>query len=86
MKHTPSVAVRRSPASQFLKEIEKAEADGVARADMTLQLTFSDAQQLKRDNSLALADISFTDGVMRFVGVKVEQGGVPVSTLNFERL
>jgi hypothetical protein len=57
-----------------------------SRADMTLQLTFSDAQQLKRDSSLALADISFTDGVMRFVGVKVEQGGVTVSTLNFERL
>ena len=86
MKKSPSASVRLSPASQFLREIEKAEADGVAREDMVLQLTYSDAQQIKRDSSLAVADVSFSEGVMRFLGVKVEQGGVSVSALQRERL
>ncbi|MBV9993796.1 MAG: hypothetical protein JO127_01160 [Caulobacteraceae bacterium] len=81
MNAPPLPPRRLSPAVQFRGEIERAEADGVARDDMTLRLTFGDASQLKRDVSVPLADISFTKGVMRFLGVKVTQGGVAVSVL-----
>jgi hypothetical protein len=49
---------------------------------MTLRLTLSDVTALKRDRDLPVADISFTGGVMRYLGVKVEQGGVPESVLD----
>jgi hypothetical protein len=68
-------------AVHFRAEIEKAEAEGVARADMTLRLTLNDVNQLRRDRTLPVADISFAGGEMRYLGVKVEQGGVPESVL-----
>ncbi|HEX3920368.1 MAG TPA: hypothetical protein VHW60_23755 [Caulobacteraceae bacterium] len=77
----PPPLASHAPAVQFRGEIEKAEADGVARADLLLKLTIGDANKLKRDNSLAITDISFADGVMWFLGVKTEQGGVAVSSL-----
>jgi hypothetical protein len=78
----PSSTPRRASAAAHLRqEIEKAEADGVSRASMTLKLTYGDVHQLKRDPDLPLTDISFADGVMRFLGVKVEQGGVAESSL-----
>jgi hypothetical protein len=75
-RRRPSVipSGRRSPAAIFRKEIEAAEADGVDRADMTLSLTLSDLSLLKRDSTLAVSDISFAGGVMRFLDVKVAQG------------
>ena len=48
---------------------------------MLLRLTFGDVSQLKRDASLALEDVSFAGGVMRFLGVQIEQGGVVESVL-----
>ena len=48
---------------------------------MVLRLTLSDVAHLKRDASLALEDISFRDGVMRFLGVQIEPGGVAESVL-----
>ena len=48
---------------------------------MLLRLTFGDVSQLKRDTSLAVEDISFAGGVMRFLGVRIEQGGVVESVL-----
>lgn len=78
----PTPTLRRPPAAvHFRTEIEKAEADGVSREDMTLRLTLNDVTQLRRDHSLPVADISFTGGVMRFLGVKIEQGGVAESVL-----
>ena len=49
---------------------------------MVLRLTLNDATALRRDRTLAVSDLSFTGGVMRYLGVKVEQGGVPESTLD----
>ena len=72
---------RAAPAVHFRGEIEKAEAAGLAREDMTLRLTLTDVSKLKRDPSLAVTDISFSGGAMRFLGVKVEAGGVPESVL-----
>jgi hypothetical protein len=74
-KRRPSAAIR------LRSQIEKAEAAGVDRPEMTLRLTHADASHLKRDPELAVSDITFTDGVMRFLGVKVEEGGVAESAL-----
>lgn len=72
---------RRPPAVRFREQIEKAEADGLARERMTLRLTYGDASLLKRDRTLGVSDISFAGGSMRFLGVTVEEGGVPESEL-----
>lgn len=73
---------RGSPASLLRSEIENAESDGVGREDMTLRLTLGDAVKLKRDPNLAVTDISYAGGVMRFLGVRIEQGGVAASVLD----
>ena len=72
---------RASAADYFRQEIGKAEAQGVSRDDMTLHLTLGDVNKLRRDRSLAVADISFAGGTMRYLGVKIEQGGVATSVL-----
>lgn len=82
MKRPPPARLRASAAKHFRGEIEKAEADGVDRGDMILRLTFGDISQLKRDHEIALDDISFADGTMRYLGVKVEPGGTAVSVLD----
>ena len=86
MKAPPLVSRRATPAVHFRGEIEKADAAGFARADMTLRLTLADASKLKRDASLAVADISFSGGAMSFLGVKVETGGVLESVLQHPEL
>jgi hypothetical protein len=70
-----------SPAAVFRKEIEAALAAGAEAEAMTLRLTYGDATHLRRDRSLAVSDISFSGGVMRFLGVRIEQGGVEKSCL-----
>jgi len=81
MTSRPREPPRIAAATRLRNLIEAAEADGVGRDDMILRLTLSDASQVKRDASLAVADISFSDGVMRFLGVRVQQGGVVESML-----
>jgi hypothetical protein len=83
MSKPPRPSARpESVAAQFQREIEAAEGQGVARSDMTLNLTFGDANKLKRDRDLALTAISFSDGTMRFLGVRVVEGGVAESLLS----
>lgn len=74
-------AQRPSAALHFRGQIEKAEAAGFLREDMSLHLTLNDVNQLKRDRTLPITDISFAEGVMRYLGVKIVQGGVAVSIL-----
>jgi hypothetical protein len=61
--------------------IATAERDGVKPAAMLLHLTLGDASEIKRDSSVAVHEISFKNGEMRFLGVKVSEGGVSVSRL-----
>jgi len=68
-------------AVRFRREIEHAEAGGAARADMTLRLTLGDVSKLQRDRNLPVTDISFAGGMMRYLGVAIEQGGVAESSL-----
>lgn len=71
----------KSRPDEFRRAIEKAEADGAARSEMVLHLTLSDTADLKRDRGIPVEDISFRDGVMSFMGVKVSTGGVAASAL-----
>lgn len=73
---------QKSRPDEFRTAIEKAEADGASRADMVLRLTLRDVADLKRDRSVAVEDISFVGGVMRYIGVRVAPGGVAVSVLD----
>ncbi|HEY1750096.1 MAG TPA: hypothetical protein VGG29_02475 [Caulobacteraceae bacterium] len=78
----PAPRGRESVAARFRREIEQAEARGADRADMTLKLTLGDASNLRRDRGVPLTDISFTDGVMRYLGVAIVQGGISESALS----
>ena len=71
----------RRPAEILREAIDKAVAEGGKLDDMMLLLTLSDASELKRDRTLAVEDISFAGGIMRFLGVKVTPGGVTSSRL-----
>lgn len=79
MSKAPPKAV---PAAERLRsDVDRAVAAGHDPATMTLRLTHADASQIKRDPNLDLADVSFADGEMRYLGIRVVQGGVAVSTL-----
>jgi hypothetical protein len=71
-----------TPDSRFRSQIEAAVAEGVSPEDMTLRLTLRDTHLMSRDPATPVADISYAGGVMRFLGVKVEKGGVDTSTLD----
>ncbi|MBW8814356.1 MAG: hypothetical protein JF588_13090 [Caulobacterales bacterium] len=81
-KPPPAPRPPGSPDSRFRTQIEAALAEGVAREDMTLRLTLRDATLLSRDPATPVADISYAGGAMRFLGVKIEKGGVPDSVLD----
>ncbi len=70
-----------SPDRRFRSQIEAAVAGGAAPGDMVLRLTQRDAAMLMRDRAIPVSDINFAGGVMRFLGVKVEQGGIAESAL-----
>ena len=78
-------AKRTPPAlrpKDFRAAIAQAEEDGIAKTKMVLRLTLRDAAELKRDPAVAVEEISFKDGEMRFLGVKVAPGGVTTSSLD----
>lgn len=74
-----------SAANVFRTQIEAARAEGVDVGEMTLRLTLGDVQKLKRDASVPVEDIRFADGVMSYLGVRIEPGNVPASTLDVRR-
>jgi len=80
----PPAAGRKSTAS-FQDAIKARVAEGVAAETMVLHLTHRDAANLRRDPSVPLDAISFCDGEMRLLGVKVVTGGVAVSALEVEQ-
>ncbi|MBI1199942.1 MAG: hypothetical protein GC203_18945 [Phenylobacterium sp.] len=71
-----------SPDSRFRGQIEAALADGATLDAMVLRLTLRDANLMARDPVTPVADISYAGGEMRFLGVRVEKGGVDVSRLD----
>jgi hypothetical protein len=77
----PPVLPPSPPGALFRAAIEKAVADGISPSGLLLQLTRRDASKLKRDRSIAIADISFADGEMRYLGVRVTEDDVASSAL-----
>ena len=71
----------QSPRERFKLEIEKAISEGADPAGLVLQLTLGDISRLKRDPAISTADISFDNGEMRYLGVKVAAGRVDASSL-----
>jgi hypothetical protein len=81
--NAPKPARRRGSAAEEARLlIDQADADGVARAAMTLRMTLRDVSELKRDPKVPMADISYGSDGMRYLGVAVDQGGVTQSTLD----
>ncbi|WP_304168471.1 hypothetical protein [Phenylobacterium aquaticum] len=58
------------------KEIEAARAEGVNLEAFVVRLTPRDDSALKRDPEIPVTDISFANGEMRFLGVRVLKGAV----------
>lgn len=73
---------RGSRIETFRKAIDAAERDGIKRDAMTLRLTLRDNTLLRRDNTIAVQDISFADGEMKVLEVRVIAGGVSESVLD----
>jgi hypothetical protein len=84
MSMPPRTPTRRrgSAGEEMRLLIETAEQEGVDRKKMVLRMTLRDASELKRDPKVAMEDISYTDGRMRYLGVPVAQGGVVTSILD----
>jgi hypothetical protein len=78
----PQPPSREPPGARFRTQIEAAVAGGADPGDMRLRLTLRDLSLLQRDKTVPLHDIHYVDGAMRYLGVRVEQGGVPVSVLD----
>jgi hypothetical protein len=83
-RSAPAPRKRGTVAAHFREAIGKAVGEGAEQEDMTLRLTLSDFSELKRDGTIAVEDISFKDGEMRYLGVKVTGGGVETSRLDLE--
>lgn len=81
-----SQAPRPVPKSDTILALRAILADadrkGADPADLLLHLTHRDAALLKRSPAVAMEEISFLGGEMRFLGVKVEVGAVTVSALS----
>jgi hypothetical protein len=82
----PPPSAASSPGRPSIEDIRaqiaRAEAEGVPRDVLILNLTLRDEADLKRARSVGLHEISFKDGEMRFLGVKIVTGGVTVSALS----
>jgi hypothetical protein len=79
---SPPPRKSRPPGEAFRPQILAAIEDGRDPSDMTLRLTLRDASLLGRDKSIPVADISYGGGAMRYLGVRVEAGGVSESVLD----
>ena len=77
----PKTKTAAQSVAALRDEVAQALADGVAADDMTLHLTLGDASNMRRDRSIPIEDISFSDGEMRLLGVKVQSGGILQSGL-----
>lgn len=81
MSAAPRVVVKTDAITDLRAAIAEAESAGGDIAKMTLHLTHRDAALFKRSPAVAMEEISFLGGEMRFLGVKVEIGSVTVSAL-----
>ncbi len=81
MVSRPPIVPVLTPGEKFKLAIEEAVSGGIAPSGLLLKLTLGDAAKLKRDRSLPISDISFADGAMHYLGVRVAEGDITASTL-----
>lgn len=82
-KQPPSLPA--SPTISDLRAaIAQAQSDGIRVKDLVLHLTHRDESRIKRSRDVAMDEVSFNDGEMRFLGVRVVTGSVTVSILDRE--
>jgi hypothetical protein len=77
----PGISPQAARIRQLRQWIAAAELEGHVAGDMLLRLTCSDAAALKRHPDVAVHEVSFAMGEMRFMGVKVQEGAVTNSVL-----
>lgn len=82
MSQAPRPMPRSDTITALRGLISDADGKGADRADLLLNLTHRDPALLKRSPAVAMEEISFLGGEMRFLGVKVEVGAVTVSALS----
>ncbi|HZC15556.1 MAG TPA: hypothetical protein VE309_02235 [Caulobacteraceae bacterium] len=80
-KTQTSTTPRAPDIGDLRSAIDKAETQGIARDDMLLHLTLRDESMIKRSRSVGVDEVSFADGQMRFVGVKVVAASGGTSSL-----
>lgn len=76
MRANPMPKTARQAIISLRKEIEAAKAEGVNLDGFVVRLTPRDDSALKRDPEIPVTDISFANGEMRFLGVRVLKGAV----------
>lgn len=69
MKRPPLTTDAR--ITEMRKWIANADATGATRAEMLLQLSQRDIAGLKRSPAVAVHEITFVDGLMRFLDIEV---------------
>jgi hypothetical protein len=77
----PGINAQAVRIKQLRQWIAAAELDGHVVGDMLLRLTCSDAAAVKRHPDVAVHEVSFAMGEMRFMGVRVQEGAVTTSVL-----
>jgi hypothetical protein len=70
-----------APGKKFKAAIEQARLEGIDPSALVLRLTLGDVSRLKRDRGIAAEEITFADGEMRYLGVKVVGGDIETSAL-----
>lgn len=70
---------------EIRKWIAKADERGVPRSDMVLHLSNGDMSGLRRSPDVLTAEISFADGVMRFLDIEVVAAPVGAASSLEER-
>ncbi|MET0338284.1 MAG: hypothetical protein ABW063_11070 [Caulobacter sp.] len=78
---SPSTPVADARITQVREWIARADREGLVRDDLQLHLSHRDLSILKRSPSVATEEISFADGVMRFLGVAVSNTAATESRL-----
>ena len=82
MSKTAKIPLSAPSAVGFRAAIETAIAEGFTADAMALRLTLRDSAALRRNPAVPIEDISYSGGVMRFLGVSVIEGGIESSVLD----
>ena len=78
----PQTPVTDARIDQIRKWIATADREGLLRADLQLHLSHRDLSGLKRSPGVGIDEISFLNGVMRFLGIEVVDAAASPSRLD----